>query len=310
MPKGYAQTFLDPRYAFHHRFVGFFEKLAEPARSDGKILHMPALHAVLKLQFDERQDNFILHRRHHYVAFPIDGVGSVAHRFEVLSLEDEELLKSPDDQALFTPLPDDFDESHELQRAQDQLCDHLYRTLTATRFVNPKVKLYSKPNETREEFVTRCAGACDDLADQAAVKLRQSLETKIKRLSDRLDKAQGKAEQLALSEKGKKLEGLWKAGEMLLSLFSKRRKSFGSVLGSSRRAMEADSRTKRAEGDVEKLQNELLDLQDELETKLQELEDQHTAYAQQVEQRELRLNRSDVAVERFEILWVPVSRRV
>lgn len=310
VPKGYSQSFLDSRYVFHHRFEGYFEKAAEPSRTDGKLLHRPALHAVLKLQFDERQDNFILHRRHHYVAFPIDGAGSVAHRFESVALEDEDLLKAPEANSLFTELPDDFDEAHELKRAQDELTDHLYRTLTATRFTNSKVKLYSKPGETREEFVKRCSDACDDLADQAAVKLRQNLETKMKRLTDRLDKAQGKAEQLALSEKGKKLEGLWRAGEMLLSLFSKRRKSFSSVLGSSRRALEADSRTKQAEGDVEKLQAELLDLQEELESKLEELETRHAAYAEQVEERELRLNRTDITVERFEITWIPVTRRV
>lgn len=309
-PKGYGQTFLDPRYVFHNRMDGYFEQHAEPARSDGKVLHRPALHAVLRLQFDERQDDFILHQRHHYVAFPIDGVGSVGDKFDVVPLEDEDLLSTADNEAVFTELPADFDEAQELKKAQDDLSDHLYRTLTATRFANPKVKLYSKPGESREDFVARCGEAAEDLADQAAVKLKNSLDTKIKRVSDRLDKAQKKVEQLSLTEKGRKLEGLWNAGAMLVSLFTKRRKSFSSVLGSSRRALEADSRTTTAESEVEKLQAELLELQQDLETKLQDLEDEHAALAEKVEERELRLDRSDITVERFEILWVPVTRRV
>lgn len=310
VPSGFGQSFFDPRYVFHSRLNGYFESAAEPTRADGKILHRPALRAVLKLQFDERQDNFILHQRHHFVAFPIDRSGSIAQRFESLALEEDDLLKSPENNSVFIELPDDFDEAHELKSAQDSLTDHLYRTLTSTRFSNSKVKLYSKPGETREEFVARCSVATEDLADQAAAKLRQSLETKIKRVADRIDKGKGKVDQLALTEKGKKVEGLWKAGEMLLGLFTKKRKSFSTVLGSSRRALEADSRTKRAEGEVEKLEAELLELQEELETKLDELEAKYAAYAEQVEERELRLNRNDITVERFEILWIPVTRRI
>jgi len=309
-PKGYGQSFLDPRIVFHTRLEGYFEPYQEPTRADGKILYRPALRAVLRLKFDESKEDFVLHQRHHFVAYPIHGAVSVTSKFKTLPLEDDDLLSSPAENAVFTDLPIEFDEEHELKQAEKELVDHLYRSLTATRFINRKVKLYSRPDEDREAFLQRCIEGAEQMADAAAVKVRKSLESKIARLSKKLDKSKQKAERLAITEKGQKLEGVWKAGEMLLSLFSKRRRSFSTVLGSSRRAMEADSRTKHAEDEVQKLQEEILDLQDDLETRLDELEAEHATLAENIEDKEIRLEKSDILVERFEIMWVPVSKRI
>lgn len=309
-PKGYGMSYLDPRFVFHNRLDGFFEEHQEPAREDGSVLHRPALRAVLQLQFDERKDNFVLHKRHHFVAYPIDQGGSIAQRFVDLPLEEDDFVAKPDDNSLFVDLPEEMDEASELKQAQEDLCAHLYRTLTATRFVNKSVKLHSKPEETREEFQERCSEAAEEMADAAAAKLKVKLEKKIQRVGDRLDKAKHDVERLALSEKGKKLEGIWRAGEMLMGLFTKKRRSFGSVLGSSRRALEADSRTRQAEDKLKKLQDELLSLQDELETKLEEVETDHEELAEKIEESEIRLDKSDIQVERFEILWIPVSKRI
>jgi Helicase HerA, central domain len=309
-PKGFGQSFMDPRFVFHNRLKGFFEEHQEASREDAKILHRPALLAVLRLKFDERKDDFVMHQRHHFVAFPIDGVGSVASKFETVALEDDDLMRTPLDRSLFTELPQEFDEEHELKQAQQDLVDHLYRTLSATRFVNSHVKLYSRPNEDKESFLARCSEGAEQMADEAAVKLRKKLETKIERASKKLDRTKDKVERLALSEKGKKLEGVWRAGEMLLSLFSKRRKSFGTVLGSSRRALEADTRTKQAEDELQTLQAELLELQNDLEAQIEDLEAEHAELADKIEEKEIRLNKSDIEVERFEILWIPVSKRL
>ena len=309
MPKGFAQSFLDPRVVFHSKFEGYFEAQQEPARSDGKVFHRPALRALLRLKFDHKQDDFILHQVHNYLAFPLQE-GEVISRIKTIALEEEDLLRAPDELALFADLPEHLDQKEEFDRAREDLVAQLYRTLTATRLVNKSVKLYSKPEESAEAFLQRCAEEADKMADLAAAKLRDSLEKKMERVHKQLERAQDKVERLALSEKGKKLEGMWRAGEMLMGLFTKKRRSFGAVLGSSRRALEADNRTKQAEDELDKLQAELLDLQADLEQQLEQLEAEHQALAEKIEEHEIRLKKSDILVEKFEILWVPVSKRL
>ena len=309
-PKGFGQSFVDPRYAFGTHHGGAFETHKGAARSDGTVLFKPALRATLKLAFSESKENFILHQQHHYVAFPLDGVKDATERFENLPLETENLLSKAPDEARFVELPEAFDQTEELTAAQKALVDHLYRTLTATRFVNKAVGLYSKPDETREAFAQRCVDASEDLEEQAAVKLQAKLQTKIDRVEAQMAKAQDKVARLSQSEKGKKLEGLWGAGEMLLSLFTKRKKSFSSVLSKSRQATEASTRTSQAEGDVGKLQESLESLQAELENELAVLDAEFAKKAEAIESAEIRLAKKDIAVDTFEVLWVPVTARI
>ena len=309
-PKGFDQSFLDPRQVFSNHYDGHFEAHAEETRDGGTVLCRPALHAILKLQFDERKDDFVRHERHHYLAFPIDRISNVGAAFEPINLEDRDILSTAEDYCVFTELPTAFDEASELKEARNSLCDHLYRNLTSCRFVNEDVKLYSKASEDKEAFLARCIQEAEDLADAAAVKVKKKLETKIERVEKNMERTKQKLARLAQSEKGKKLESLWGAGEMILSMFTKRRKSFSSVLSSSRRAMEANTRTDQAEEEIEKLKNEIIDLQDSLEQELADLEAEYAEKAEKIEEKQIRLDKSDIEVERFEILWIPVTKRV
>ncbi len=310
VPQGFTQSYLDPRQVFGHHYDGLFEKHKEAARADGTILFRPALHACLRLQFSERKDDFLWHQVHHYIAFPLDGIRDATSHFVSLPLEPNDALIGAPDGARFCELPEAFDQTEELKAAQDGLTEHLYRTLTASRFINKHVKLYSRPEETKDEFYLRCQAAAEDLEAEAAVKLRDKLGSKIDRLEKQMLKSKNKIETLSESAKGKRLEQLWGAGEMLLSLFSKRKKSFSSVLSKSRQAAEAGTRTGQAEEALEKLQADILELQSELEVRLAELDEEFARKAEEIDVSEIRLAKKDVAVETFEILWIPVSSRV
>lgn len=309
-PKGFGQSFLDPRYVFGSHHGGAFETFKEPARSDGKVLFEPGLRATLKLQFAQSKENFIWHQVHHYVAFPLRDARDATTLFKSIPLESEYLLTQPPEEGRFTELPDAFDQTEELAAAQKALIDHLYRNLTATRMINKQVELYSRPEETEEQFLERCKEAAEHLEDQAAVKLRAKLQSKIDKLEAQMVKTRDKVERLAQSAQGKKVEGLWNAAEGLLAMFTSKRKSFSTVLSKSRQAVEASTRSSQAEGELERLQQEMLTLQDEMEAGVAALDAEYAGKAEAIEKTEIRLARKDIVVDTFEVLWVPVSSRI
>lgn len=310
VPKGFGQSFMDPRFVFHNRFDGFFERHQEPAREDGSVLFRPALRAMIRVQFDERKEDFVLSQVHQFVAFPLEDTSDPASLFTTIELEDEDCLRNAPEEARFAELHEAFDQVEELKGAQKELCDHVYRNLTATRFVNKDVSLYSQAEEDKDAFLERCKEAADKLEDKAAEKMQRKLETKIKRVETRMAKTRDKIERLQQSEKGKKLESLWNAGEMLVSLFTKRRKSFSTVLSKTRMAAEASTRSGHAEEDLKKLEAEMLELQESLELGLADLDAEFAEKAENITEKEIRLSKKDIEVERFEVLWIPVSKRV
>jgi hypothetical protein len=274
------------------------------------VLFQPALRATLKLQFSEAREKFVQNLVHHYVAFPLGDARDATSLFVNIPLETEHLLLEPPAEGRFSELPDAFDQTEELAAAQKALVDHLYRTLTATRYINKAVQLYSRPDESEQQFLARCQEAAENLEDEAAVKLRLKFEGRMEKLQQQMLKARDKIERLAQAATGKKAEGLWNAGEMLLSMFTKKKKSFSSVLSKSRQAMEASTRTTQAEGELERLEQELLKLQQELEVALADLDREFAAKAEAIETSEIRLNKKDIVVDVFEVLWVPVSSRI
>jgi hypothetical protein len=309
-PKGFGQSFIDPRYVFGTHHGGFFNPHKRPARADGTVLFEPALRATLKLQFSEAKENFVLHKVHHYVAFPLGDTRDATSLFTEIPLETEYLRVEAPPEGRFTDLPEAFDQTEELAAAQQALADHLYRTLTATRFTNKAVQLYSRPEESHEQFLARCHEAAENLEDEAAVKLRLKMQSKMDRLQQQMARARDKVERLAQSATGKKAEGLWNAGEMLLSLFTKKKKSFSSVLSKSRQAVEASTRSSQAEEELQRLEQDLLSLQHELESALADLDNEFAAKAEAIETTEIRLAKKNIVVDTFEVLWVPVSSRI
>lgn len=309
-PKGFGRSFIDPRYVFGTHHGGYFEPHKEPARPDATVLFQPALRATLKLQFSEARESFVQNLVHHYVAFPLGEARDVTSSFANIPLETEHLLLEPPKEGRFTELPDAFDQTEELEAAKKALVDHLYRTLTATRLINKAVQLYSRPDETEQDFLARCQEAAENLEDEAAVKLRLKMQARMDKLEQQMAKARDKVTRLSQSATGKKAEGLWNAGEMLLSMFTKRKKSFSSVLNKSRQAMEASTRTSQAEGELERLEQELLSLQQELEVALADLDSEFAAKAEAIEATEIRLAKKDIVVDVFDVLWVPVSSRI
>jgi hypothetical protein len=129
-------------------------------------------------------------------------------------------------------------------------------------------------------------------------------------MQQQMARARDKVERLAQSATGKKAEGLWNAGEMLLSLFTKKKKSFSSVLSKSRQAVEASTRSSQAEEELQRLEQDLLSLQHELESALADLDNEFAAKAEAIETTEIRLAKKNIVVDTFEVLWVPVSSRI
>lgn len=308
-PKGFGQGFLDPRFTFGTHHNGYFSPWRQPTRSDNKIAFWPGIRARVSFSFQDSKENFLIDQTRHYLAFPLVDARDISS-FHEIALETDAILATAPTSSVFTDLPDTFDEEEELAAARCQLIDHFYRTITATRYIHKEFKLYSKPQEAEADFLIRCQNASDSCRDEAAQKIHDKVQSQLNRLGTQMAKAKNKVETLALSAKGKTAESLWQAGSSLLGLFSRRRSSLSSVLSKSRQALEAQTRSGHAEDELDRLQQSIEELQTELQHKLDALEAEYAPKAHQYEATEIRLKKKDIAVDAFEILWVPVTTRL
>ncbi len=305
---GVDQWFLDPRVAFSARMDGAFEEAAQPTRSDNKIVHAPALWADLALRFDEDRLGFVLDATERRVFFPLQD--SLPEDALTVRLEPDDLSRDAPDGAMFDPLPEWMDESRELTALKKRIVDDVYRSETKGLFTCRPLKLYGRAGESREDFEARCAEAVEANIDVKVEKLETRYATKVRRLEDRIEKKKAKHAELEGVARSRQLEEVVNIGATIMSFFGGRKKSVNTALTKRRQSARAGQRVGQLEQDIGQLEDEIEAVAEELAEKVEQIREAEEADLDAIDTKEVRLEKADIRVDAFGILWVPITRRI
>ncbi len=201
-----------------------------------------------------------------------------------------------------------------LKAAQSALKDRLYAERSLDLLTNPDLKLWSRPGETPEAFALRCQLAADEQEDVAAEKVRAKLETQRARIDDALAKAEDRVNELETQHEGRRTQNLVDLGTSLLGglLGGRRRaKSMATAArraaGGRREAESAEARLDSAQNRVAEKFDELEQLEHQLQDALIEIDDEWTAKAQAIEPLDVSLEKTDITIADWLLVWVPVA---
>jgi hypothetical protein len=199
--------------------------------------------------------------------------------------------------------------------AERALRDHLTRALTVEIPTNPELKLFGRPGESEEEFAGRCAARAEELADAAVAKLRDKYAKRVDSVQTRLAKAEDRvevAEAAAADRRNQKL--LSTATSVLGGLLGGRRSSgrvigaaVGGVGGAAVGGSAAGRRVDSARNEVERLADELEDLEAELTAEVLDIEQTWRTAADARGTLTIGLEKSDVTVSDLVLAWLPVT---
>ena len=198
------------------------------------------------------------------------------------------------------------------------LVDQLVRSRSVELQTNRRLKLFSRPGETADEFFTRCHTAADALGDAETAKLRDKYAAKVTRLQQSIRTAEDKANLLETQQKGRRNEEILStAGSILGGLLGGRKSRgglLGSVLGKAGTAAGRRSRTSAAGDRVDAVENQLQSLHqqlDDLETELTndvtEIDVKWMGVAKDITPTTIPLEKSDVKVTQLALVWLPVN---
>lgn len=303
------QLFLDPRVAFSARFDGAFDSVSEPARSDGRVVHRPALMAEVSLRFDEERAGFILDESILRVWFPCEATGRPQAAMSV-PIEAGDILSDPPDGALFQRLPDWMDEDRELKALHKEVVDDVYRAETRGMYVHKGLKLHGRAEESLEDFVERVNLAIEERIDAGVAKLKDRFETSAARIADKLeDKRMRLSEYEGVLQSQRMAEAV-NVGETIWSFFGGRKKSMSTAMSRRKQTAQAGDRVTRTQAEIARLEEDAVDLALELEQATDAIRDTEEQRVKEVEEKQVRLEKNDVQLKRFAVLWIPVSRRI
>ncbi len=226
-------------------------------------------------------------------------------------LEVAKFEAAPERGAAFAELPGTALKSTTYSSIEKDFVDELYANEGLELLFSPLLEAYSNADESESEFKARVAQRARELRDQAVEALRAKSARTLKSLQEKQEKAADKVE----TEKGQassaKLSTLVRIGSSLLGAFLGGRKSgLRSVAGSTTvtgvsRAWEQSRQVDVAERDLERVRQELKEVENRLEEEISQLRDRYEIDLLPLEKVRLTPLKKNIKAIATGILWLP-----
>ena len=273
-----------------------------------------AVVARVALRYDERSADVDHRQEWEAVWFPLGEQLDPAAAVPV-DVDDRDLRPDPPDGVGYR-IPDaPIDTKTWFRSVTTDLADHLRRAQRVTIMRNPALRLYSRVDETRDDFLARCDAAAQVDADAETAALTEQLNRRERQLDDKLTRARQRVEQLEVDESTRRHgELLAGAGQLLSVLFGGRRSTRSVVTGLGRTVSGmagrrgTTSRTaQRREAAVEqaaRYSDDLLELEQGLADELTAIDARWQEAAADIEEVAIGLERDDIDVTDVALVWI------
>ncbi|MFK7848432.1 MAG: ATP-binding protein [Rhodothermales bacterium] len=274
--------------------------------------YAPAVAARVKLLYDDTKADLRHTEEWEAVIYPLNDRTSGEDAIPI-DYDDRDLLRDAPDGATYEMPDAAIHTATFFKRLQKELKEYLYRERTVTVFSNKLLKLYSRIGESKEAFELRCHKAAEKMEDEAASKIRDKYEKRIKRTSDMLEKAEDKLEELRVDHSSRKTDELLSGVGSLLGMFLGGKKTSRGMAADLRRASSKRKQTRTtsqrmqsATNRVEEKTEELEDIENELADELLALDLVWEEKGQAIEELKIGLEKTDITIDEVALVWIPV----
>jgi hypothetical protein len=268
----------------------------------GKHLRAAAI-ARIDLTFDDGTD-VVATQEYEAVLLPLTQVPD-PRLFVAVDYDDRDLVPTPTSGAVYGLVPSEAKTKTYWNSMQKALVDELVRSRTTEVLVNTDLKAMARPGETREQFVARCHTLVDAAADKEMTMLRSRYETKLASARSKVTDAQINAQ--SLQQEYDASYGLAATGISVLGSLLGGRSSRSSMASQARKQSSASAKVGAAQSKAAGLQQAVADLESQLQRDVLELDARWNAKAENITTTTIALEKADVVVRDFRLVWIPVG---
>ena len=212
---------------------------------------------------------------------------------------------TPPENSLFENLPSTFTKRTIYTKVKAAFTRYVIEKSTITLLYHPKLKIYSNPGETEQEFRQRIARILNEKLAELSEKIASKYDSKLERIKRRVESKKARIERLRGEISNLKAE-LGLAGASALASLTR----LSSIASKISRAQSLRRRIASKEATLRQYQQELESLEREYQRIQEEKREALAKLKKQLESVNLRRvtvkpSRKNVDIEFLGILWVP-----
>ncbi len=202
----------------------------------------------------------------------------------------------------FVSLPEIIRSDKGLKKTKTILSDWLYQNENMEILTCRSLKLESKPNESRADFMVRVSDVIRVKKDETISKLTDQFKAKEKSLSDKLNRVNEQIEK----EKIDSSSSIVSTGIAVLgALFSgsSNASKIGKVVSHGSKLFKDSSDISRAKEKAELIKNEIKELEEELEKRADEIASLYVIENYEIESIIIKPRKSDIDITLCAVVW-------
>lgn len=304
-PPGVSEYFLPNDLSIHQALaVSGSSVLQGPVQPLG-IFYRPALFAQAEVRYLARK--YGLETLNRLAVLVQEAEGSLMHweRWPWLTYEPAAIAGQPLPQARFAALPGWLGEGRSLAALKRDFVDWVYRTAIVRVRANEALKVYAGPQVSAADFRQQCADAARRGLQEALEKLQRAHEQKLLALRQKVQRQELEVREQQEEVRQRGLEEMGAHGELLLSVFSRRKRSLTTSLSKSRLTQRAKEMLKQEQQELETLEKQYQQLEAAYQAQVQAVQEQWARVAADESELPISPQKKDIALQAFGIAWLP-----
>lgn len=278
---------------------------SEAAPKSEGLLYKPALLAQAEVRYVSTRLKQEVLQKKTAVVKAVEGGFVRWEEHAARTLERDELRSQPQAGSKFELLPVFLSDARRLNDFNKDYTDWLYRSGAINLRVNDALKVTAGPEVSSAEFREMCSEAARKLADADIQKLEKTYEQKMETLKRKVERQRLEVEEQEGKLNSRRLEEGLAAGELVLGLLGKRRKSLTGSISKRRMTSQTKAALEQERQELETLEAQLKDLEREKTRELTEVRDRWADRVKEINEVALSPNKKDIYVSTFGVLWLP-----
>ncbi|MEW5974829.1 MAG: ATP-binding protein [Acidobacteriota bacterium] len=229
-----------------------------------------------------------------------------------IEVEADELEPQPAQDALYLPPPPAAQQKKNFESWKKSFSETLYRGQKLELLESPALKQISKPGESERDFRIRVIQAAHEQRDFLKEKIRTRYAGKVATIQDRIRRAAQSVEKETEQARQAKMQTAISFGTTLLgTLFGRKTLSMGTLGRATTaargvgRSLKESQDIKRAEENVEALQQQLTELENQIRREVEAIEAQLDPLTAPLQTVVLKPKKTNITVKLVVLAWAP-----
>ncbi len=205
----------------------------------------------------------------------------------------------------FSNLPVWLADPRRLKTLEEDFIDWVYRTLTVSVRVNEALNIVAGPDVSNGEYYEKCSRAARQALEDEQQRLSDVYQKKLSSIDQKMARKELQLHALEQEVEQRRLEELSAGGELLLSVFNKRKRSVSASLSKRRLASQAKADAEKTQQEFELMAHDRQAMEQDWQQELDRLREHWGQVVNQFTDTPLTPARKDIGMTMFGVIWRP-----